>query len=63
MIATRFYNGQGLGNQLWAYVVTRTIALDLGYDYGIMSPEKFKGSDFLELDYGNVLYVCDHDLI
>jgi hypothetical protein len=53
MIATRFYNGQGLGNQLWAYVVTRTIALDLGYDYGIMSPEKFKGSDFLELDYGN----------
>jgi len=42
MIATRFYNGQGLGNQLWAYVVTRTIALDLGYEYGIMSPEKFR---------------------
>lgn len=52
MIATRFYNGQGLGNQLWAYVVTRTIAIDMGYDFGIMSPEKFKGRDFLDLDFG-----------
>lgn len=53
MIATRFYNGQGLGNQLWAYVVTRTIAMDLGYEFGIMSPEKFKGRDFLHLDFGH----------
>lgn len=52
MIITELYNGQGLGNQLWSYVVTRTIALDKGLDFGIMSPEKFKGKEFLNLDFG-----------
>lgn len=52
MIVTELYNGQGLGNQLWSYVVTRTIALDKGYEFGIMCPEKFKGVDFLQLDFG-----------
>lgn len=52
MIVTELYNGQGLGNQLWSYVVTRTIALDKGMDFGIMSPEKFKGQKFLNLDFG-----------
>lgn len=52
MIITELYNGQGFGNQLWSYVVTRVIALDKGFDFGIMSPEKFKGKDFMELDFG-----------
>jgi hypothetical protein len=52
MIVTELYNGQGLGNQLWSYVVTRTLALDKGFDFGIMSPEKFKAADFLKLDFG-----------
>lgn len=52
MIITELYNGQGLGNQLWCYAVTRVIAEKNGYDFGIMSPNKFKGSDFLELDFG-----------
>jgi hypothetical protein len=52
MIVTELYNGQGLGNQLWSYVVTRTIALDKGLDFGIMSPTKFKGHTFLDLDFG-----------
>lgn len=52
MIVTEFYNGQGLGNQLWCYVTTRVIAKDRGYDFGIQSPEKFKGSDFFTLDFG-----------
>ena len=52
MIVTELYNGQGLGNQLWSYVVTRTLALDKGFDFGIMSPAKFKGHTFLELDFG-----------
>lgn len=52
MIITELYNGQGLGNQLWSYVVTRTIALDRGFEFGIMSPGKFKGSSFLNLDFG-----------
>jgi hypothetical protein len=53
MIITELYNGQGLGNQLWSYVVTRTIALDKGFEFGIMSPAKFKGNAFLDLDFGN----------
>jgi len=53
MIVTELYNGQGLGNQLWSYVVTRTIALDKGFDFGIMSADKFKGKAFLDLNFGN----------
>ena len=43
MLITEIYNGQGLGNQLWCYTVTKTIALDLNYEFGIQSPHKFKG--------------------
>ncbi len=52
MIITEIYNGQGLGNQLWCYVVTRAIAKKHGYDFGIMHPEKFKCLDFMKLDFG-----------
>lgn len=52
MIVTELYNGQGLGNQLFAYVMTRVIARDHGYEFGIAHPEKFKGSSFLTLDFG-----------
>lgn len=52
MITTELYNGQGLGNQLWCYVVTRCIALENGYDFGIQSRHKYKGSEFLEIDMG-----------
>ncbi|MFA6520730.1 MAG: DUF5672 family protein [Candidatus Paceibacterota bacterium] len=52
LLVTEIYNGQGLGNQLACYVATRVIAEDLGYDFGIMHPEKFKGADFLNLDFG-----------
>ncbi|RJO59341.1 glycosyl transferase [Candidatus Parcubacteria bacterium] len=52
MIVTEMYNGQGLGNQLWCYVVTRVIAKDKGFAFGIKSPEKFKGRDFMDLDFG-----------
>jgi len=52
MIVTELYNGQGLGNQLWSYVIIRTLALDRGFDFGIMGKEKFKGNDFFTLDFG-----------
>lgn len=52
MIVTEIYNGQGLGNQLWCYVVTRVIAADKGFKFGIKSPEKFKCLNFLDLDVG-----------
>jgi len=52
MITTELQKGQGLGNQLWCYATTRVIAADKGRDFGIMSPERFKGADFLDLDFG-----------
>lgn len=52
MIVTEIYNGQGMGNQLWCYVVTRVIAKDHKFDFGIKSPGKFKGRDFMTLDFG-----------
>jgi len=53
MIITEFYKGQGLGNQLACYITTRVIALDKGYNFGIMHKELFKGSDFFDLNYGD----------
>jgi hypothetical protein len=55
MICIRFQDGQGLGNQLWLYVVARSLAKDLGVDYGVKNQEKFKGSGFLELDFGSAI--------
>ena len=63
MIITELYNGQGLGNQLWCYAVTRVIAQKNGYDFGIMSRNKFKGSDFLELDFGKEVVGDNWELV
>ncbi len=52
MIVTEFYNGQGLGNQLFAYIMTRVIAFDKGCKFGIAHPERFKGGSFLKLYFG-----------
>lgn len=52
MLVTELYNGQGLGNQLWCYSVLRCVAEKLGFDFGVMSTEKFKGREFLDLDFG-----------
>ena len=53
MIATEFYKGQGIGNQLWCYVTTRVIAKDRGFDFGVIHPENFLGTDFFEkIDFG-----------
>jgi hypothetical protein len=45
------YHGAGLGNQLATYVTARCIALDKGYDFGVLYPERFK-APFLNLDMG-----------
>lgn len=54
MIITEFYDGQGLGNQLWVYIVTRTIAKRLNIPFLILAPERFKGRDFLDIELGEV---------
>lgn len=52
MLVSELYDGQGFGNQLWSYVFTRVLALDKEIQFGIQSPEKFKGLGFLDLDMG-----------
>ena len=52
MIVNEIYNGSGLGNQLWRYVVTRGIAIKNGYDFGFQGKEKFKASSIFNLDWG-----------
>jgi hypothetical protein len=49
MIAGIFHEGSGLGNQLHRYVATRVLALDKGYEWGMMNCEAFKGSNFLSI--------------
>ena len=56
MIITELYDGQGLGNQLWCYVTTRVIALSKGYDFGIQSPERFKGYEFMDINFGKQVF-------
>lgn len=50
IIATRFYDGQGLGNQLWVYAAARSIAEYLGAGFVQLDMDKFKGKDFLDID-------------
>lgn len=52
MIATEIFDGQGHGNQLWCYVVTRVIALDAGVPFGIAHPERMKCASFMRLNFG-----------
>ena len=56
IIVTEFYDGQGLGNQLWLYIATRCKAADLGIGFGIKSPEKFKGFSLFDLNFGEQVF-------
>ncbi len=50
MITTEFYDGQGLGNQLWCYITTRCHrSRSRALDFGIINTEKIpKVDDFLD---------------
>lgn len=50
MVIGIFHDGSGLGNQLHRYVMTRVLAADKGYDFGMVGA--FKGGEFMELDMG-----------
>lgn len=54
MIAGIFHPGSGLGNQLFRYVTTRTLAEDNGWDFGMLGIQNFKGS-FMDIDLGILL--------
>lgn len=52
MIIGKISPGSGLGDQLFSYITTRTIALDKGYDFGFVGMQFFKGKEFMLLDWG-----------
>lgn len=52
MIYGIFHKGSGVGNQLHRYVAIRILALEKGYDFGMIAPELFKGKEFIDLDTG-----------
>ena len=54
MIIIEFYDGQGLGNQLWVYVVMRALAKKLNMPFIVLSHERFKAKYFLDIDYGKI---------
>jgi hypothetical protein len=53
MIAGLFHQGSGLGNQLHRYVATRVLAMDKGFDFGMVHPQNFKGGSFMKIDLGS----------
>lgn len=54
MIAGFFHQGSGLGNQLFRYITVRTLAEELGYEWGMIAPHLYKGASFMPLDMGKV---------
>lgn len=50
MIIGLFHKGSGVGNQLFRYVMTRVIAEDKGFDFGMIG--EFKGDSFIQIHKG-----------
>ena len=51
MIYLKFHKDQGLGNQLWNYVALRAICAVKDFEYMIINPKNFKGSQIIDLKY------------
>ena len=67
MIGTEFIIGQGLGNQLFAYVTARSIAEDRGVPFGTAGQDRMgvnihsdKGMYFMDIDLG--VNISDEDI-
>jgi hypothetical protein len=56
LVSTSLSEGQGLGNQLWAYAVTRATAQRLGAPFAILGEHHFKGAGFLKIDFGEFIH-------
>lgn len=56
MIYGIFHKGSGLGNQLHRYVATRVLALEKGYDFGMVAQKEFKGKSFMNLEMGKEVF-------
>jgi hypothetical protein len=52
MLYNFIHPGSGLGNQLFRIVAGKVLALDKGYEYSAVGREYFKGSSFMNIDFG-----------
>lgn len=52
IVYSEFYDGQGLGNQLWTYAIVRSLAQKFHCDFSLLSSSRFKGKGFIDLDFG-----------
>lgn len=53
MIYSIMHKGSGLGNQLHRYVALRALAMAKNESFGVIAPDLFKGSSFVDIDMGN----------
>lgn len=57
MIVFKFLEGQGLGNQLWCYTSSRSIAEKLGVEFKVANYEVFKGKGFIDLKLTDAQFI------
>lgn len=56
MIVTEIYPKTALGNQLWFMVVLRILAEKYGYEWGVATPQYFRGRNFMpDYDFGKTV--------
>ena len=51
-IISLIHPGSGCGDQLFSYIATRSLAEQKGYAFSVVGKENFKGSSFIDLDWG-----------
>lgn len=52
MIAGVLHAGSGLGDQIHRYITVRSLAELNGWEWGMLTPHNFKGSEFMQLEMG-----------
>lgn len=60
MIAGIFHKGSGLGDQLMRYITVRTIAEEKGFEWGMVHPQNFKGSSFMDVEIHPSILSSNH---
>ena len=62
MLVLSFKKGQGLGNQLWNYVVLRSVAEHNNYEFKLLNYDLFLAKDFLKLQISDTKKVFEKKL-
>lgn len=62
VIQTKFFSGQGLGNQLWVYSSGRGIAEHLRRPHVVTGRGQFKGHGIVDIDWGVEEHLADDQI-